>query len=409
MIWTNVSLALGSIRGSKVRSLLTMFAVIIGVMAFTLVTTTVEGLKASVSDQIEDFGGNLMQITPGQSVVRDEEGNVESFNFAAAFGTSTLTERDLQTAKETEGVIAAAPQMLVSGLVTRGDQELPEALIIATNEDYPAALNQTVESGSFFEDDAEGSRNVTVVGKTVVEKLFAGTVSLGSTISIRGEAFAIIGVMEEVESSGFSLGPSLNDAILIPFESGKKFNDGNAQIQEIDLQLGEGVDQTETAAVLTEKILENHGGEEDFSVIKQDEILGLTDSIFDIIKTASQVISYIMLFVGGVVIMLIMLITVTERTREIGIRKSIGATNSNILIQFMTEAVVLTWVGSIIGIIIAFLLGIVIQMTADITPRYSVNTLAVIVILSTVVGVIAGIWPASRAARKDPVEALRHE
>ena len=160
---------------------------------------------------------------------------------------------------------------------------------------------------------------------------------------------------------------------------------------------------------IKQTLLKNHGGEEDFTVLKQDDLINLTDDLFGLIKSSGQFLSFIMLFVASIVILLIMLITVRERTREIGIRKSIGATNSNILIQFLTEAIVLSWVGSAIGLVIGYLLGFVLQRATGITPVYSLNTVITVVFISTSVGIVAGVIPAWMAARKDPVDSLRHE
>jgi putative ABC transport system permease protein len=156
-------------------------------------------------------------------------------------------------------------------------------------------------------------------------------------------------------------------------------------------------------------LLANHGGEHDFTVLKQEELIELTGDIFSLIKSASQAVSSIMLFVGAIVILLVMLIAVNERIKEIGVRKSIGATNSNILSQFLIEALVLTWFGSVLGIIFAWALGFLVKSTVGITPEYSLNTIITIAVISTIIGALAGIYPAWQAARKDPVEALRHD
>lgn len=406
MIWTNVKLALTSLRSSKLRAFLTMMAVIIGVMGFVVVTATVEGLKSSVANEVNDLGGNLVTVNPGQIIERDDSGEVSSFNFAAAFGASTLTEKDLKSIQNIEGVNAAAPQMLVSGLVQRNGEIFKNNLIIATNQDYPASFGQEVAEGDFFTDDQE---QFVIVGQDIVEELYGGKLSLGTQLRVAGEDFTVLGAMESFDSAFTGFGADLNRAVIIPLKSGKKINGGTVLIQEIDVQVASTEQVDSVVEEINSTLLENHGGEQDFTVLRQDELIDLTGGIFDQIKAAAQALSFIMLFVGGVVILLIMLITVSERTREIGIRKSIGATNSNIMIQFLTEAVVISWVGSLLGVFFAYLLGFAVKNVTDISPEYSMPTLISVAVISTVIGSVAGLYPASQAARKDPVEALRHE
>ena len=407
MIRTNVHLALTSLKSAKVRAGLTMVAVIIGVGSFVIVTTTIDGLSKATENQINDLGGNLVTINPGKLITEDENGN-RSFNFAASFGASTLTERDLESVSKLDGIGAIAPQIIISGQITRGENELDNGIIIATNEDYPDAVGQTLDAGTFLTDDTKSSR-FAVVGSNVVEELYGGELALGTKITVRGEAFTIIGSMEEYEADFSFGGVDFNNAVLISLDSSEALTGSIPLIQEIDIQLAEGSDADQVVADIKATLLKNHGGEEDFTVLKQDDLIDLTDDIFGLIKSSGQFLAFIMLFVASIVILLIMLITVRERTREIGIRKSIGATNSNILVQFLTEAVVLCWIGSAIGLAAGYLLGFLLQRVTGITPVYSLNTIITVVVISTSVGVVAGVIPAWLAARKDPVESLRHE
>lgn len=406
MLSVNFRLAIASIRSAKMRSFLTMFAVIVGVAAFVIITTTVEGLKSAVASEINNLGGNLVTVNSGKLVERNEQGEIVSMNFAASFGASTLTEQDLESVRKIEGVKAAAPQMIISGKVDKDGKELPGALIMATNEDYPVALGQKVETGQFFSND--DSNKFAVVGAGVIDELYGGQATLGSLINVRNKEFTIVGVMERQEVS-LNFGVDLNKAVFIPFEAGKELNQGAAFVQEIDIQLDEGANADTVVAEVESVLLKNHNGEEDFTVLKQDELIETTNGIFDIIKSSSQVISFIMLFVGAIVILLIMLITVSERTREIGVRKSIGASPNHIRTQFVIEAIVLSWVGSILGILVGYLLGFAVKAAVDITPVYTINTLIVVMAISTFVGTFGGLYPAFRASNLDPVDALRHE
>ena len=407
MIGVNIKLAIASLKSSKLRAFLTMFAVIIGVMGFVIITTTVEGLKSSVSQEIGDLGGNLVTVNSGKLISVDEEGN-RSINFAASFGAPTLTQKDYEAIKDLDGIEAFATQAVITGNVNRNDKDLQGAFIVGTTEDYPKVLNQAVEAGSFFADEDEGK--FAVIGSGVTEDLYGGSFIPGTTISIRGVDFTVIGQLEKYEAAFASFGGiDINKAVLIPIKHVQEVTGAPLAFVEFDIQLADTSDAEAFSQRVEQVILENHNGEDDFTVLKEDELIELTSDLFDVIKSAAQALSYIMIFVGGVVILLIMLITVTERTKEIGIRKSIGATNGNILVQFLTEAVVISWIGSVLGIVMAFLLGLLVRAQAGIAPEYSLGTLIAVVIIATIIGAIAGLYPAWQAARKDPVEALRHE
>ncbi len=405
MFIMSFKMALNSIRAAKLRSFLTMFAVIIGVMAFIIVTTTVDGLKNTATSQINDLGGNLVTVNSGQLISKDSSGK-EKVNFAASFGASTLTEKDYNDIKKIDGIKATAPQVLISGVVKHGDKTVGDAYIGATSTDYPKALNQKVEQGDFFSDS---DTRFAVIGKGLADELFPNSSALGRIISIRGRDFTIVGVMETFESALNLGGLDINKAVLIPLGAAKKLTGGPVLINEIDIQVNDTSDVNEVVKQIESTLLGNHGGEHDFTVLKQDELVELTGNLLGTIKQASQFIAYIMLFVGAVVIMLIMLISVTERIKEIGIRKSIGATNLNILTQFLIEAVVLSWLGTALGLAFGWLAGFAVKALIDITPAYTLATFTVISLIATVIGVVAGIYPAMQAARKNPVEALRHE
>lgn len=408
MITPNIRLALRTLGSNKLRTALTMLGIIIGVASVTTVIAIGEGVKGQVRSEINDLGANLIAVTPGKSVTRDDQGNITEFDFSAAFGATTLSEKDLETIQSNENVVAATPLMQISGVVTAqrtGGEPITGTSIIATNSQFPVALNQDVAEGTFF-DDKENQRRA-VVGAELADDLYGGE-AVSGVLTIRGENFVITGVMEELDLS-LGFGPNLNRAIYIPLEVGKEFNQGVAQIQEIDAKIADDADVDAVVAELEEAIKINHGGEEDFTILKQEDFLSVTDTIFGLLTTFVAAIAAISLVVGGIGIMNIMLVSVTERTREIGLRKSVGAANSAVLLQFLIESIILSILGGLIGVGLAYFIVAMMTIFTDVNGSFALQTIFLATGVSAAVGILAGLWPAWQAARKDPIESLRHE
>jgi putative ABC transport system permease protein len=408
MIGEHIKMALATIRGAKLRSLLTMLGIIIGVSSVVIVVAIGQGVKNQVGEEVNQFGAGLIQVSPGKSVNRDSEGNIEGFNFAAAFGASTLSQKDLDTILKIEGVETAAPMMVVSGSVSQGNQSrLPSAFIIATSGDFPTALNQEVSTGEFFatRDDAR----VAVIGSEIAETIFGGNSAIGGVIQIRGEPFVVKGVMKSRPSLFGASTLNLNQAVYIPLDAGKRFNQNTVIIQEIDVKIKEGANVNDVVGRINTALLTNHGGEEDFTVLKQEELVELTGSILGLITTAVAAIAAISLVVGGIGVMNIMLVSVTERTREIGLRMAVGARARDILMQFLVEAVTLSLIGGMIGIVLGIGGSNAISYFADWHTVLAPGAVVLAFGFAAAIGIFFGFYPARKASRLDPIEALRYE
>jgi len=408
MLFENIRLAFQALRQNKVRSILTMLGIIIAVWAVVLVVSIGEGIKGQVASEIGDIGSRLITINPGQVVTRDDSGEITGVDLSSSFTASTLTLDDLKDVKNNKDIEVATPQMLVSGEVKVGKKKVVGGLIGAVNEDYPSALNQKVKYGSFFSGNEENAQ-VVVVGSKIKEEYFKKQNPIGSTLSIRGEKYVIKGVMEEFDTGGINFGPDVNKAIFITLDVAKEFNNGVVSIQEIDAKVKEKADVDKVITQLTKDLKKNRGGEDNFTIIKQEELLAVTDSIFTILTSGVGLIASISIVVGGIGIMNIMLVSVTERTSEIGLRKAIGAQHSQILQQFLIEAVVLSVTGGFIGLGLAWISGYIVGVTTDLSPSISLIVIVYTLIGSAVIGVASGMWPAIKAARKNAIDALRHE
>jgi len=403
----NVKMALAAIRGARWRSLMTMGGVIIGVVSVVTTVSLGEGVKRQVSGQINRLGSDLITVRPGQAVSRDAEGRLAGVDFLAAFGANTLTEQDLAVIEKVPNVEVAVPLNAVTGLAEAGDHQLKNGSIIATSSGMEELLRTRVEFGGFFGEE-ESDKPVAVIGKRVAEQLFAENVPIGKSLKIRGQEFIVRGIFEEFESSPLALNADFNRTVFIPYNVGKKLNDGVLQLYQILAKPTDAHDVLPTIALMREALLNTHAGQEDFTILKASETLTITNRIVNLLTGLIAAVAAISLLVGGIGIMNIMLVSVTERTKEIGVRKAVGATNFQILGQFLMEAVVLSLVGGLIGVVLSGLANFLIRILTDLQPVITWPVVAAACGVSLLVGVIFGTAPALKAARKDPIEALRY-
>ena len=400
----HVRMAVQNLRSNKVRTFLTLLGIIIGVMSVTTIIGLGEGVKDQVNQQIEELGGDLITVTPGTLAT---EGGLSVSNLLRSGGsTSALSEKDLESLSKIENVKLTSGVMRLNGSVTRGSTKLNSSNVLSVDENYLTVTSQKIVKGQFFGGGLENNQTA-VLASEMAQKLFGEEDPIGSRITVRGIDFVVVGVLDA--NQGFNFGQPLNDHVLIPLPAGKEMNQDVIQLQQISLQLQDVEAASQTAQQARLQLASNRDGEEDFTVTTQDQLSDTTNEVFRVLTSFTAAVASISLVVGGIGVMNIMLVTVTERTREIGIRKAIGATRLQILMQFLTEALIITLSGGIIGILLSVLLGFIIRAQTAVQPALDLWIILLAAIVSLLVGVIFGTWPAVRAARKDPIEALRHD
>jgi len=372
-----------------------------------LIISLGEGAKQDVRNQVNEYGSDLILIRPGNTSTA--QSGISGSSLFSAFGTNgTLNDVDVQAVTNAPDVQTVAPLSTVTGIVSYDGKPYPGGGVIATTHTFPELLNHKTEFGEFFRETDEG-RKFAVIGKRVAEEVFQENVPIGKALEFRGERYIVKGVLEEFDTSPFTPGANYNNAIFIPYTTGKAVAEGNAQIFQI-LAKPSSPDKVGTAqAEVTANLRQARGGQQDFSVLQQTETLELTNQTLDILTGLIAAIAAISLFVGGIGVMNVMIVSVTERTHEIGIRKAVGATDQQILSQFLAEAVILSAVGGIIGVTIAYASVLYMRLFTNISPIIPVKYAGLAILVAVAVGGIFGVAPAIKAARKDPIMALRGE
>ena len=397
-------MAFNSLRSNKTRTFLTLLGIIIGVMSVTTIIGLGEGVKKQVNQQINDLGNDLVTVVPGRnSSISGLEGLNNVFGSSAT--TARLSEADLTSISKIAGVTKAGGTMQLDGSITRGNNK-KNTRVLAVGEDYLDLTKQKLQVGQFFGGDLENN-NTVVIADNVAKDLFGSEDPIGSTVTIRETPFVVIGVLDA--KKGFNLGQSLDDMVLIPMPTGKTFNQDIVQLQQITAKVADPSKSEAVSATIKQELLKNHAGEEDVTITTQEQLVETTDYVFKVITGFTAAVASISLLVGGIGVMNIMLVTVTERTREIGVRKAVGATRTQILMQFLIESLAITIVGGFLGIVASLIASSVIRAQTTIKPSMDIWIILFAAAISIAVGVIFGTWPAIRAARKSPIESLRHD
>lgn len=406
----NIKMAVATLRSTKWRSLFTMLGVIIGVVSVVTVVGIGDGVKSQVTGQISELGRDLITVRPGKLSNKGPGGALGRASlFTGAATGGSLTQKDLVKIQQTHGVKLAAPLGLVNGNVVVGTQSISSMPVIATSADLPSVINQPVTSGGFFAADTSQQPFVAVIGSGAAETLFHQATPLGSSFQFMGQTFFVQGIFNQFDTSPLSLSTDFNNAIFIPYTTAQQMTNNNTQLYEV---LAKPTDPHKTDTVVSSisgTLSRAYQNQEPFTVLSQDESLAVTNNILDLLTRLIAGIAAISLLVGGIGIMDVMLVSVTERMHEIGIRKALGATNRQILSQFLIESTVLSLTGGLIGILISLLIDYLLRVFTTLTPEISWQAVVVATAVSFLVGITFGSIPALKAARKDPIDALRND
>ncbi len=376
--------SLKNIKNNKLRSALTMLGLVIGIASVIILVGIGNGTSNQVTSQVQSLGTNVLTL------------NINSSD-------TSLEYSQLDNLLKIDNIESVAPYKSVSSTVTRGDTTSQRASIIATTQEYMNTTNLTISKGRILSViDLENNSKVCLLGNDIASTLFSLSNPIGQTIKINGDNYTVIGVITAV---GNSMGSNIDDMIIIPFTTAKYLG-SDTSINSLYIKVQDENKIEKTTSLIENYITQTLGITTDyFSVSSQDSMLDTMESVNDTLSLLLAGIASISLIVGGIGVMNVMLVSVTERTKEIGIRKALGAKKSDILVQFLIEALVLCICGGIIGVISGILIGTVLgKMGYTFTPNTSIIILSFS--SSALIGIIFGIFPARKAAKLNPIDAL---
>jgi len=407
IFFESLSEAFRSIKANLVRSLLTMLGIIIGIASVSTLVGIGEGFKQEFTGQVNSLGANIIFVAPGDA--KNVTGGGGGFSQLSQTVSSTLSETDVDNIRSLAHVNGATGVSLVGGVTRHQDMVSQTTLTAGFNADVFSIFDDEIASGRLFtaKDNADEAK-VAVLSAKAAKNLFGDDNPVGKKLTIFDNEFEVVGVLKakDVQSSStFTTG--FDDVVFVPIRTASKVTDSK-NIIRIILQVDSAEEVTPTKQAIEAKLMERHEIK-DFSVLTQEDIVGVFDDVFGVLSNAILGITAISLLVGGIGIMNIMLVSVTERTREIGLRKAVGASRFAILSQFLIEAIVMSILGGVIGYIIALVGGNVASHFLGFDIPVTAKSIILAFSVSIGVGVIFGTAPAIRASQKHPIDALRYE
>ena len=401
---THLRLARTSIRENRTRSFLTCLGIAIGIASIILILSLTGSIARLISDEIQDVGSDLIVVRP--STDKDTVTNiVEELTSSANYSKSNLDLKDVASIKEISDVSAVAPVAISNNTVTDDENTVASATVLGTTPNFTDINPLTLRYGSFITD--KNKDNSIVVGHMLSLLLFNTSNPVGRTLTFHGERFIVVGVLDEITDTINFNNVDFNNAMIIDINTLSKLM-SSIQIQQINVRVSNTSSLETVSNTIREILTKNHSGDTNFSVAYGDAITHPSTNLLKIISGMLAIVAGISLVVGGIGVMNIMLVSVAERTHEIGIRKAVGASSNNILMQFMLEALILSLLGGFLGIILGYIFAFLVSIITPFTPYISWEILLITLLTSVIVGIVFGTYPALKAASKNPIESLKH-
>lgn len=403
LVNTHLHLAIDSLRQNRGRTFLSALGIAIGVASIVLILSLTGGINHLISANSNKDNANLILVRPsnGKEVT---DSIIDELTNTSQYSKSNLTLEDVDTIKKVDKVKYVAPLAISNSAITIAEKSYPSTTLVATNDSLKDILGLQLKSGQFL--DYSLKKNVAVLGYHVAEQLFGTTEAATRTFTYNGQQFMVVGVLNEINDPINFNGVDFDNSILIDINFASTF-ESSIQIQQIDIRTETTDAVNDTISAINEKLEKAKKTNKDYQIISGNENLHPAGSLLSIISNMLTLVASISLVVGGVGIMNIMLVSVSERTREIGIRKAVGASSGHVLLQFLFESIILSVIGGLMGFILGYIFAFLISLVTPFAPHISWQILGITGAVSLVVGVLFGVYPAAKAARKDPITSLK--
>ncbi len=403
LLRTHYNLAITSLKQNRVRSLLTCLGISIGIASIILILSLMGSIHSLVANQVKSIGADLIVVRPTSH--RDTVPNiVNELTSASQYHKSNLTLQDVKTIKKLPHLAATAP-VAISTYTIKGKNTIASGTILGTNSDFTKIQPLPLKTGTFL--NSSISTNTAVIGRSLSLQLFNSTDVISKTFSVLGTKFIVVGVLGQIEDPINFNNIDFDQTAIIDAKQLQKI-DSSLQVQQINIKAQTIDSVPATAQAIKSKLLKAKSGDNNFAVLHGDQISHPAGSLLSIISGMLTLVAAISLLVGGIGVMNIMLVSVSERSREIGIRKAVGASSSNILLQFLFEALVLSLLGGFFGLLFGYFLAFLLSVFTPFAPFISWQILVITLLVSLAVGTIFGLYPAIKAAYKNPINALKY-
>ena len=404
LINSNIQLAVESLRKNRGRTFLSALGIAIGVASIVLILSLTGGVNRLVSTSANKNNNDLILVRPsnGKNLTENIIGELTSSN---QYSKSSLTFEDLEAIKKIDHVASVAPLAVSSANLKIGDKSTQPISVLATTPNFAESAGLTLKNGQFLASSLQ--ENVAVIGYKSAMQLFGTTYSITKTFTYNDQHFMIIGVLDELNDPINYNNVDLDHSVIININFASTF-ESSIQIQQINVRTKTSDAIASVRDEIDKTLQKNKNGTDSYQIVSGNDNLHPTGSLLSIVSGMLTLIASISLVVGGIGVMNIMLVSVAERTREIGIRKAVGASASHILLQFLFEAIILSVLGGILGFILGYILAFLVSLVTPFAPFISWQILAITGVVTLLIGIVFGVYPAAKASTRDPITSLKY-